>query len=189
MVKSVNKKRIGILGGSFNPIHHGHLLMAEIARQKMDLDQVIFMPAYCSPFKSNVPLASPQDRLNMVSLAIADHHYFSVSDLELNRQGISYTIDTLRTIRDVCPSAELFWIVGHDHVPGLKKWKYFSEIIAMASFVAVSRMWFNISSSEIRQTLRDGGSIRYLTPDAVVRYIEGKRLYRNGWKKSRNKIK
>ena len=89
--KSDNRKRIGILGGSFNPIHHGHLLMAEIARQRMGLDQVIFMPAFCSPFKSKIKLASPKDRLRMVELAIEDNHFFSVSDLELKRKGISYT--------------------------------------------------------------------------------------------------
>lgn len=177
MAKSVNKKRIGILGGSFNPIHHGHLLMAELARQKMDLTQVIFMPAHCSPFKSKVKLASAKDRLRMVELAIMDNHFFSVSDMELKRKGVSYTIDTLREVRTLCPNAELFWIVGHDHVPGLKSWKYFDEIIKIASFVAVSREWFNVSSSEIRQSAVKGRSIRYLTTDPVVKYIETRRLF------------
>ena len=176
--KSVVKQRIGILGGSFNPIHYGHLLMAELARERMGLDSVIFMPASSSPFKSNVPMVKPEHRLNMVKLGIQDNPYFSVSDLELKRKGISYTVDTVRALRQQYPHAQLFWIIGHDHVPGLKSWKYFDQIIQMASFVAVSRLWFNISSSHIRQAIKKGKSIRYMTPHAVTQYIQKYNLFR-----------
>lgn len=179
MVRSANKKRIGILGGSFNPIHHGHLLMAELARQKMRLDQVIFMPANLSPFKSKVPAVSPHHRLAMIKLAIQDNHYFSVSELELKRKGISYTIDTLKGLRVLNPNAQLFWIIGDDHVSTLSSWKKFDEIVTIASFIAVSRLWFNVSSSEIRALARQKKSLRYLTTDHVIRYIDKHRLYQH----------
>ncbi len=177
MARSENNKRIGILGGSFNPIHHGHLLMAELARQKMQLDTVIFMPAFCSPHKSSKHMASAQQRLAMIKLAIADNHFFDVSDLELKRKGVSYTIDTVLQLHALNPRAELFWIIGDDHVPTLSSWKNFDEIVTMASFIAVSRAWFNVSSSEIRHLVRQQKSIRYLTTDKVIEYIDRQKLY------------
>lgn len=169
--------RIGILGGSFNPVHHGHLLMAELAHDKMRLDQVVFIPANCSPFKSLGQLPSGQHRLNMIKAAIAGNAHFSVSDLELKRGGPSYTIDTLRVLRQENPKAKLFWIIGEDNITGLKSWKNFDEIISLASFVAISRLWFNISSSEIRRRLKQKRSIRYMAPDRVVEYINTHKLY------------
>jgi len=169
--------RIGILGGSFDPIHNGHLLMAELARDKMRLDQVIFIPACCSPHKVNKALPDGLDRLNMVKLAIKGNPFFTASAMELKRGGISYTIDTLRALRAQYPKAQLFWITGEDNVQGLKTWKSFPEIIRLASFIAVSRLWFNVSSSGIRQRVKRKKTIRYLTPDSVIRYIKQHKLY------------
>ncbi len=169
--------RIGILGGSFDPIHNGHLLMAELARQKMQLDKVIFMPAHCSPYKSSASVQSGAHRLNMAKLAIQGNPFFAVGDEELKRGGISYTVDTLRVYRAQHPKAQLFWIVGEDNIDRLESWKYFSEIVRLACFIAVSRSWFNISSSEIRRLVKSGKSIRYLTPDRVIGYIRRYRLY------------
>ena len=170
--------RIGILGGSFNPIHNGHLLMAELARDKMRLDKVIFMPAHCSPHKTRKHLPDGGHRLSMVKLAIKGNADFTAGDLELKRAGISYTIDTLKALRLRYPKAQLFWIIGEDNIAGLRTWKDFSAIIRLASFIAVSRLWINISSSELRGRLKQKKSIRYLTADGVIRYIKVNRLYR-----------
>ena len=169
--------KIGILGGSFNPIHHGHLLMAELARVKVGLDQVIFMPAACSPYKSGQALCDGRHRLHMIRCAIKGNPYFCASDMELKRGGTSFTIDTLRAVYGHNPKARFFWIIGEDNLAGLKQWKDFSQIIRLASFIAVSRRWYNISSSEIRQRIRQKKSVRYLTPETVMRYIEKKGLY------------
>lgn len=178
MVKFASKKRIGIFGGSFSPIHHGHLLMAEIARVKMKLDYVIFMPVFHSPYKSRSPISQDKHRLNMIKLAIANNTYFKVSDMELKRKGVSYSIDTLREVQNINPTSKLFWIIGDDHIEKLPKWKNFDEIIKIASFVAISRLWFNVSSTEVRQLIRTKQSIRYLTTDKVIDYIKKHQLYR-----------
>jgi len=170
-------KRVGILGGSFDPIHNGHLLMAELARDKMGLDQVVFVPAFCSPHKLGKVLPAGSRRLAMVKLAIKGNPNFISSDIELKRGGVSYSIDTLRALRARHPKAQLFWITGEDNVRGLSTWKDFPAIIRMAAFIAVSRAWFPVSSSEVRQRLRQKKSIRYLTPDSVIRYIKQHRLY------------
>lgn len=172
--------RIGILGGTFNPIHHGHLLMAELVRDKMALHKVVFMPAQCSPFKSPRDLASGRDRLEMIKAAIKGNPHFALSDLEIKRDGPSYTVDTLRMLRKRHPKAELFWIIGEDNAAALPKWREFGAIVEMASFVAVSRLWFNISSSEIRRRVKQGKSIRYMTPERVIDHIQRKRLYERG---------
>ena len=171
-------QRIGILGGSFNPVHNGHLLMAELAMAHMHLDHVIFMPAHCSPYKTGQNLADAKHRLNMVRLAIKGNPNLCLSDMEIKRGGVSYAIDTLRAVHEQNPKAKLFWIVGEDNVGGLEGWKDFDQIIGLASFVAISREWFNISSSLIRRNVRQKKSIRYLTPEAVIRYINKHHLYR-----------
>ena len=114
----------------------------------------------------------------MIKLAIANNPYFRVSDMELKRKGISYSIDTLRDVQHINPTSKLFWIIGDDHIEKLPKWKNFDEIIKIASFVAISRLWFNVSSTEVRQLLRKNQSIRYLTTDTVIGYINRHKLYR-----------
>lgn len=169
--------RIGILGGTFNPVHNGHLLMAELARDKMNLDLVIFMPAACSPHKLNQSMADGKDRYAMVKSAIKSNPRFTVSRMELDRGGPSYTVDTLKALRGEHPKAKLFWIIGDDNCAGLETWKDFHTVIQLAAFIVISRNWFNISSTDIRERVKRGRSIQYLTPDTVIRYIKQRRLY------------
>ena len=188
--------KIGILGGSFNPIHHGHLLMAQAAMEGMGLDEVIFVPAACSPHKADKDLAPAKDRLAMARAAIKGEAQFSLSDCEIKRGGKSYSIDTVRYFRELRPKAELFWIIGADSLSTLHTWKDIKEILKIASFIAVNRPGckqvkpkagikinqvmmpgVEISSSDIRRRLKAKKSIRYLTTDPVIRYILKKNLY------------
>ncbi|MBI3601699.1 MAG: nicotinate (nicotinamide) nucleotide adenylyltransferase [Candidatus Omnitrophica bacterium] len=170
-------RKIGFLGGSFNPIHVGHLMMAQAALDTLGLDEVVFVPAYCSPHKRDEDLASGQERLNMVRLAIAGNKRLSLSDVEIKRGGKSYTIETIRSFKNQYPRARLFFIIGEDNVAGLRTWQGIDEILCMASFIVINRSWFDVSSSLIRQHIKRKRSIRYLTPDAVVNYILRKKLY------------
>ncbi len=170
-------KKIGILGGSFNPIHVGHLMMAQGALDALSLDEVVFMPAHCSPHKRDEDLASSEHRLSMVRLAIAGNKRFSLSDMEIKRGGKSYTIETIRSFKKQHPQSRLFFIIGEDNVPGLKTWQGIDEILRTASFIVINRSWFDVSSSLIRQHIKRKKSIRYLTSDAVVNYILRKKLY------------
>ena len=170
--------RIGILGGSFNPIHNGHIFMAQAAIKALGLDQVVFVPAHCSPHKqSRLDLASAQDRLAMVRLAIRGHTKFSVSDVEIKRGGVSYTVDTLKYFRRRYPKADLFFIIGEDSSKRLSEWKDFDTISSLASFIAVNRSQCPVSSSQIRQKIAGRQSIKGLTPRVVADYIQKKGLY------------
>ncbi len=187
--------RIGILGGTFNPIHIGHLILAEEAREKLALDKVIFVPAYLPPHKDNLDIVPAQDRYNMVRLATKENKYFSVSDIEIKRDGRSYTIDTAREFKRIYPRDELYFITGSDLLKYLNDWKDLSEIISMVKFVVATRPGYpleeipsyistvairavDISAFEVRACIRENKSFRYLVPDAVLGYINRKRLYR-----------
>ncbi len=170
-------KRLGLLGGSFNPIHQGHLLMAQAAMEGMKLDQVIFVPAFCSPHKTDQDLASAKYRLAMVRLAVHGWKGFSVSDVEIKRGGISYTIDTAKYFHRRYPNDQLFFIIGEDSIKGLGSWKDIDGILGILSFVAVNRRWYPESSSEIRDRLSHKRGIEGLTPAAVVSYIQKYNLY------------
>lgn len=175
MAKSVRK--IGILGGSFNPIHHGHLFMACAAMEGLGLDKVIFVPAHCSPHKTDRGLAPAQHRLAMARLAVRDQKNFIVSDVEIKRGGISYTVDTARYFRRLCPKDQLFFIIGEDSIQGLRDWKNIDGILSILSFIAVNRERCPVSSSQIRRRLSHRQSINGLTPAAVIGYIRQKGLY------------
>jgi nicotinate-nucleotide adenylyltransferase len=187
--------RIGILGGTFNPIHIGHLILAEEAREKLGLDKVIFVPAYLPPHKDNLDIISAHDRYNMVRLAIKANKHFSVSDIEIKRDGRSYTIDTVRELKMVYSRDELYFITGSDLLKYLNDWKDLSEIISMVKFIVATRPGYpleeipsyistvairavDISAFEIRACVKENKSFRYLVPDAVLGYINRKRLYR-----------
>ncbi|MEI7998087.1 MAG: nicotinate-nucleotide adenylyltransferase [Candidatus Omnitrophota bacterium] len=170
-------KRIGILGGSFNPIHIGHLMMAQAAIEGLELDKVIFIPAYCSPHKTERDLAPASDRLKMVKLAIKHDKRFEVSDIEIRRKGTSYTYETLMDLKSKAPLDRLFFIIGEDNVKGLLDWKRIKKIFKIASFIVINRSWFDVSSSLIRDFLHRRKSIRYLTRDVVVDYILKNKLY------------
>ncbi|MBU1726567.1 MAG: nicotinate-nucleotide adenylyltransferase [Candidatus Omnitrophica bacterium] len=187
--------KIGILGGTFNPIHIGHLILAEEAREKLGLDKVIFVPAYLPPHKDNSDIAQASSRFEMANLAINGNEYFSVSDIEIKRNGRSYTIDTLREFKKAYPQDDLFFIIGSDLLTYLDEWKDLKEIIKMVKFVAATRPGYplesipsyiqtipiravDISGFEIRRCVKEDKSFRYLVPETVFKYIIRKGLYR-----------
>jgi len=194
--RSENKSmRIGILGGTFNPVHIGHLILAEEAREKLRLDKVIFVPTSLPPHKEDLNIAPASDRLKMIKLAIGGNKYFAVSDIEIKRQGRSYTIDTLTELKHKFSRDELYFIIGSDLLKYLDEWKDLSQIIKMVKFVAATRPGYpleqipnyiqtlairavDVSGFEVRQCVREDKSFRYLVPDKIFGYINKKGLYR-----------
>ncbi len=200
-------KRIGIMGGSFDPVHSGHLIIAQDAVEKLDLSEVVFIPASIPPHKRHLRQVSVEHRSNMMKLAVESDLRFSVSDLELSRGGISYTFDTIREFRNAYPGAELFMIVGSDTLVDLHNWhriEVLLELCEVASFIrpgeddldAIAekiklggeqkdRLLRNVfgahligvSSTEIRRRVAEGLSVRYLTPPEVEMYIFEHGLY------------
>lgn len=188
-------KRIGILGGTFNPIHIGHLAMGQVALERLKLDKVIFVPSCVPPHKTIKNLASAQDRLKMVHIATNDNPKFEVSDIEIRRKGRSYSIDTVRYFREHYPKGTKFYfIVGGDSAEELHTWKDIDELARLVTFVALNRPGFKstqekykcraitmpaleISSSYLRQCFASGGSALYLLRYHVSEYIKKKKLY------------
>lgn len=187
--------KIGILGGTFNPIHIGHLILAEEAREKLKLDKVVFVPTYRPPHKSNGDIAGARQRYTMVRLAIKGNRYFAASDIEIKRQGYSYTIDTIRMFKERYPSDELYFISGSDLLNYLSEWKDLNEIIKMVKLIVATRPGYplekipsyittvgiravDVSGFEVRRAIKEGRSFRYLVPEAVCSYITRKGLYR-----------
>ncbi len=151
--------------------------MARAAMEGLGLDQVIFVPAHCSPHKTDHDLAPARHRLAMARLAVRDRKNLIVSDVEIERGGISYTVDTARHFRRRYPKDQLFFIVGEDSIKGLWGWKNIDEILNILSFIAVNRERCPVSSSQIRLRLSRKQSIQGLTPAAVIGYIRQKGLY------------
>jgi nicotinate-nucleotide adenylyltransferase len=182
--------RIGIYGGTFNPVHHGHLILARQALEEFKLDRLVFVPAAESPFKIQNHSAPAGDRLAMLRLAIAGEDGFSVDPLEIERGGISYSIDTVKMFRNRDPGAELFFLVGEDNADRLTEWHRFEELKKLVYFVVLSRSEdfespeypvvqrrIEISSTEIRNRVANQESITYLVPESVKHYIEQHQLY------------
>ena len=187
-------RRVGLMGGTFDPVHYGHLLAAEAAWETFGLDRVVFLPAGNPSFKQERHLASPQNRYDMVRLAIAERPGFVCSAMEITRTGVTYTVDTLEEIRRVY-TGELFFITGTDAAHSLADWRDPERILELCTFVTVQRPGYqeecvdprirtvvapalDVSSSELRERVAQGRSIRYLTPPAVADYIREKGLYR-----------
>jgi nicotinate-nucleotide adenylyltransferase len=188
-------KRIGILGGTFNPLHIGHLAIAEVAQEKMDLDKVIFVPSSKPPHKRITHLATAKERLEMVRLSIKNNPKFDVSDYEVKKGGKSYTVDTAQYFRKKFgDDVKLFFIVGGDAASQLHTWRNVDEIRQYVSFVVVNRPGhddctpeiphhsitmpgLDIASSYIRRRIVQGKSIKYLVPEEVFRYIEKHNLF------------
>lgn len=187
--------RIGIFGGTFNPIHFGHLVLAEQALEKLDLDKVIFIPSFYPPHKKSADIASAAHRYNMVKLAIQGNARFKVSDIEIKRRGRSYSIDTLRQLKKIYPKARLFFISGSDVSDQISRWKSINQILSLANFVLAKRPGYrlkkhnknisvisitelDISSSMVRRKIKAKKSIRYLMPMRIYKYIKEKGLYR-----------
>ncbi len=192
-------KRIGISGGTFNPIHMGHLFMAQTALEKFDLEKIIFVPSFLPPHKSCQNILDASKRLEMARLAVKDNPSFEVSDIEINRTGKSYTIDTLRSFRRQYPSdTKFFFILGYDSFADLHRWHQINELLKMTSFIVINRPGFkptnpripkrkvfsaimpglDISSSYLRRAMACGKTIKYLVPDSVLAYIRKNNLYR-----------
>ena len=191
--------RIGILGGTFDPIHEGHLALARAAVKELRLDKLVFIPTYRHPLndKQNSTVTNAEDRLQMVRLAIGGESKFEVSDLELNRKGISYTVDTLNQIRQKFPKPhEVFFVTGGDWGKNLNQWKDIDTIFSLAHFVVAKRPGFDtrnlpkevtfldftpldISSTKLRAQLEKDVSSVSLVPKPVLDYIRCHQLYRS----------
>ena len=186
--------KIGIIGGTFNPIHIGHLILAQDSQITLGLDKVVFIPVNLPALKESVELISAHLRLKMVKIAIKGNPRFAVSSVEIDRGGKSYTIDTLRYFKKRHPNDELYFIVGSDASMSLNKWKDFQEIIEIAHFVVAKRSGFSVdnlpegvkaidisqievSSSQVRERIKESLPIYYLVPNKVRRYILKKGLY------------
>ena len=193
-------RRIGLFGGSFNPPHVAHLAVAEAAREQAGLDRVIWMPAAVSPFKSDEAVPEGRHRLAMARLATADHDAFEVSDHEIRRGGVSYTVDTVRALSEQYPAASLHLVIGGDSLAGFPRWRQPGEILQRARLVVYRRPGdgvddadlprdvldrttfveapqIELSSTEVRHMLAAGRSARYLVPDPVRTYIAEHGLY------------
>ena len=204
---TVKESKIGVMGGSFDPIHYGHLIAAERAREELALDKVLFIPSNRQPQKQAKVQSSPLDRYRMTGLAIASNAGFELSDIEIRRGGASYTVDTLVALLDLYSGTQLFFITGADAILGINTWKNPAELLSLCKFVAVTRPGYNLdsiwriagdfvkypeksiiglaipglelSSTEIRDRVRDGRSIKYMLPDDVIDFIAEQGLYRS----------
>ena len=197
--------RIGILGGTFNPIHNGHLLMAEYVREAMELEQVWIMPSGRPPHKHHPVLVTDEARCEMIKLAIQGNEAFVFSDMEMTRQGTTYTADTLEQLKKTYPEHEFYFIMGADSFVELSTWYQPEKIFSLAEIVVVNRQgttrhqfkeyrdlyerkygkevslvempFIGISSTNIRLRAATGLSVRYQVPDAVAEYMEKKGMY------------
>ena len=200
------RARLGIMGGTFDPIHVGHLACAEQVRDVFELDGVVFMPAGDPWMKRGRSISAAEDRFAMVKAAVEDNPFFDASRLEIDRAGETYTVDTLRALRAHYPdNVELYFISGADAMHRILEWRDATELARMARLVAVSRPGYEIddarrrymlthaairhvsvieatalavSSTDLREKVRSGRSIRYLVPQVVADYVENHGLYR-----------
>ena len=200
--------RLGILGGSFDPVHYGHLLLAEACREQCELDRVLLIPAAVSPHKQGQQRTPSKDRVQMLRLAIGGHERFSVSTIEIDRGGVSYTVETLAALAEKHPDSVFFFLMGADSLNELPTWREPKRLCALATPVVVRRAEapepdfgalseivdderlgeirrhqvempiIELSSTDIRERVSAGKSIRYQTPRAVEKYIETHGLYR-----------
>jgi len=189
-------QRIGIFGGSFDPVHFGHLLVAQAALEELKLERLYFIPAAQSPFKPENQAAPGSERLRLLRLALAGKTDCEVDDQEIKRGGISYTVDTLRDYARRFPQAQLLYLIGADNVATLPKWREAAELARLAEFVAIPRPGqppvsfpppfrgrmlagfpFSVSSSQIRSRVKAGLPIDTLVPPPVAETIRNNRLY------------
>ncbi len=200
--------RLGILGGTFDPVHYGHLVLAECCREHCRLDRVLFLPAAVPPHKLAYEVTAAANRVEMLKLAIGGHPQFEVSTYEVNRGGVNYTFETLAALQSEYPDAELFFLLGSDSLNDLPQWREPRRICELATLAVAQRAgspepnWqalaglvspqrleecrgcqttmpqIGSSSNDLRRRVAEGRSIRYQTPRAVEKYIETHGLYR-----------
>jgi nicotinate-nucleotide adenylyltransferase len=184
-------KKIGIFGGTFDPIHHAHLIMAREAIEVLDLEQVIFIPAALSPHKLDGQPTAPEIRLEMLRAAIEGEAGFTIDPMELQRPPPSYAIETMEALRAREPGTQFFYLIGEDNVARLETWHRFPELAQMVQFVVLDRSGLktehpyptirrhlDISATKIRNRVASGRSIRYLVPPSVEKIIHDRQLYR-----------
>lgn len=202
---------IGLMGGTFNPIHYGHLMMSEYLREEMGMDKILFIPTGNPPHKTWGVLDA-EDRMEMVKIAVADNPAFEVSDVEVRNKEISYSVDTVKKLQKQYPEDQLVFLVGSDILPELKTWRRFDELAKAIEFVIAVRPGYErinkedirieigaliknygakitvvetpryeISSTDLRNRLKVGKSVKYLLPDAVIKLIKEKGYYGSGY--------
>ena len=204
----MDTKRIGILGGTFNPVHNGHLALAKSALERGGLEKIIFIPTALPPHKSSRELITASDRMEMLRRAVGGHPALEVSDIELKRGGKSYTVDTLRQLREVLgPEAEFYLIIGADNLLEIADWREVEKLVRECRFIIITRPGFSLdklsgenarwankiiekdgsniielslpaSSSEIRERIGRGENVGNSVPEGVLDYIREKGLYR-----------
>jgi len=197
---TVTLLKVGLMGGTFDPIHYGHLLAAETAREACGLDEVWFIPSYQPPLKNGEPEAEGRSRLEMVYRAIDFQPHFRAMDIELERGGVSYSIDTVRALQELYPGRAFSCIVGSDRVNDLPRWHRIEELAQLVDFIGVERPGepidkdrlptfisaklrvarmpqIGISSTDIRERRAEGRSIRFLVPEKVYSFIKRNGLY------------
>lgn len=200
-------KKIGIMGGTFDPIHYAHLATAEFIREKYNLDKIIFIPSGNPPHK-NIDITNKYDRYNMVLLATTNNNNFLTSDIEIKRESKTYTIDTLRELKQIYPNSKIYFITGADAICEIETWKCVDENFKLATFIAATRPGISllraqekieslikkydakiisvyvpsidISSTYIREQLKERKSTKYLIPEYVESYIYQNKLYDSG---------
>lgn len=192
--------KIAVMGGTFNPIHYAHLISAEEVRENFGYEKILFIPTARPPHKSQPNIVSAAHRYQMVLLATKENPFFEVSRIELDREGPSYTIHTIKALRDIYgQTAEISWIIGADSLIEYKIWKDFDNVLKQCTLIATTRPNYNlekvpmqirnrvknlqvtgidISATDIRQRIRNNLSIRYLVPESVASYIDKHKLYR-----------
>ena len=188
--------KVGIFGGTFDPIHLGHLITAQSVKEIRDLDKIIFIPAFISPHKTDAKASSPEDRLNMIKLAVEGIPFFDFSDIEIKKGGISYSVDTLQELKK--HYTELEFIIGYDNIFTFHTWKDPDEIFKLAKVIVLKRKsshppqfedkyyhqsvfvqtrGIEISATDIRERVKHGMPINFLVPSEVMKYIYKHKLY------------
>ncbi|MFF1531256.1 nicotinate-nucleotide adenylyltransferase [Cellulomonas sp. NPDC058312] len=192
------RARLGVMGGTFDPVHHGHLVAASEVAARFELDEVVFVPTGSPSFKQDVVVTPAEHRYLMTVIATASNPRFTVSRVDIDRPGLTYTVDTLRDLARERPDADLYFITGADAIAQILSWKDSPELFELAQFVAVTRpghqlvvdglpadrvsQWeipaLAISSTDVRVRAQAGKPVWYLVPDGVVQYIAKHGLYR-----------
>lgn len=195
VLHSIPADKIGIIGGTFNPPHIGHLIIAEHVRDQLGLEKILFMPSYTPPHKKQKKTIDSKHRIAMLEKTVSQNNQFEIDLSEIKRKGKSYTYDTIKALKEVYPDTEFYFIVGADMVEDLPNWHNIDELVSLVQFVAVNRPDYqvsssypvimvdvpdiDISSSDIRQKVNDGCSIKYLVTSETEKYIESEGLYKN----------
>lgn len=202
----MDRKKIGIMGGTFDPIHNGHLVLAEHSRTTFGLDKILFIPTGKPPHKDDLYISSNEHRYNMTLLAINSNPYYFLSPIEILREGTTYTIDTVKYLNSKFDNSDFYFILGSDSLLQIHKWKDYEDLLSSCNFIVAKRKYLDgtrledrikelselynsninvlkspridISSTEIRNRVKGSLSIRYLVPEPVEIYIEKNNLYK-----------